>query len=89
MKMTPVQSSQVAAIGYAPDTKKLRVRFKPFASKGQEAKAEPTYEYANVSQGDYDAIFNAESIGREINQRLKKNPSAFPYRKLSDEEAAK
>lgn len=89
MKMHPVQSSQVSAIGYDPETKKLRVRFKPFANKGSEQKPEPTYEYSHVSQGDYDAIRNAESVGREINQRLKKNPSAFPYRKLSEEEAAK
>jgi len=84
MKMHTVKSSQVSAIGYEPETKKLRVRFKSFGQK-----SEPTYEYSSVSQGDYDAIRNAESVGREINQRLKKNPSAFPYRKLSEEEAAK
>lgn len=88
MQMLPVKSSQVAAIGYDPGTLKLRVRFKPFAKKGAEPQPDPTYEYSNGSQGDYSAIFGAESIGREINQRLKKQPEKYPYRKLSEEEAA-
>lgn len=85
MNMIPVKSSQVSALGFNPETLKLRVRFKPFANKkATEPQPEPTYEYSNVSQADYDAIFNAESIGRAVNQILKSNVAKHPFRKLNE-----
>lgn len=85
MKRTPVTSSQVESIGYDESTKKLQVEFKPFKKDAPNA----VYEYSNVPKELHNAIFAAESIGHEINARLKSNPTAYPHRRLSKEEAAK
>jgi hypothetical protein len=51
MDMTPVISSNLAAVGWADDT--LRVQF----LNGR------TYEYEGVSEGTYHALMNSGSVG--------------------------
>lgn len=79
-----VTSSQVASLGHDPETSTLHVEFKPF----KKDQPNPVYEYRNVTPEIYQAIITGESIGREINQRLKKFPDRHPYRRLTDEESA-
>jgi KTSC domain len=55
MEMKPVNSSNVAAIGYENET--LSVRFKDGAE----------YEYPGVSQRQYDDLMSAPSKGRALN----------------------
>ena len=61
MTMTPVQSSNVAAVGYDPATKILRVAFK----NGGE------YEYAGVPAEAHAALLNTDSIGAHLHKHIK------------------
>lgn len=61
MELTPVTSSNVAAVGYDDETKTLQVQF-----KGGE-----TYNYFGVPQELYDNLLNAESVGGFLNTYIK------------------
>jgi len=54
--LTPVESSNVEAIGYDPESKRARVRYKGGA----------TYLYEGVEPALYETIRSAPSIGRAI-----------------------
>lgn len=56
MQMQQVQSSNVRAVGYDPASRLMRVEF----SNGS------TYEYDDVSGGDFDSIVSSDSIGRSL-----------------------
>ena len=75
MKLQPVDSSQLAAVGYDPASKILTIQF-----KGKKA---TTYEYQNVTQELYDGLLNAESVGTYFGQNVKSAPEKYPYKKIS------
>lgn len=79
-----VTSSQVAAIGYSATTKEMDVEYKPF----KNGLPNSVYRYQNVPAELHAQIMDAESIGKAINSTVKKDKVAFPYRKLTPEEAA-
>jgi len=56
--MTPVESSQVAAVGYDPSGKVLAVQFKAKAGPGS------IYHYADVPPDVYQGMLAAESCGK-------------------------
>lgn len=61
ISMTPVTSSALKAIGYDPATKTMHVEF-------------PTgvrWTYAGVPQEEFDAVKDADSVGRAFGQRIK------------------
>lgn len=60
--MEPVTSSNIAAIGYNPDTAILTIEFK----KGG------TYEYYDVPSHEHDSLMGAESKGGYANQNIYK-----------------
>lgn len=62
MKLEPVTSSQVEAIGYDPATQVMRVKFK---NAGAE------YDYAGVTPELHAATLKAESIGKFLGQHIK------------------
>ncbi len=68
-----VKSSQIAAIGYDPETKTLAVQFKPRAATGETPV--PVYHYGDVSQQCADDFRGAESIGTYFGLHIK--PLAF------------
>lgn len=70
---TPVESSNIATIGYEPLTLKLAVEFK----SGQ------VYYYDNVTSEEFDALMGAESVGRHLNQHIK--PTKKCYAETSPE----
>ena len=70
--MTPVQSSQIAAIGYDPTQKVLRVQFNNNS----------IYEYQNVEPETYSTVLQAESVGSKFNELIKKNKEKYPYQKV-------
>lgn len=85
---TAVTSSLLVSLGYDAQTLQLDVEFKAFKRKGEtEQPPNRVYRYQNVSPTDYQAIINAESVGREFNQRIKALPGTYPHRQLSPEEA--
>lgn len=61
MRHVPVESSNVASIGYDAERLVLEVAFK---SGG-------TYQYLGVLPEHYKALLNAESIGKHIHQHIR------------------
>lgn len=66
IELTAVNSSQVQAIGYDPDTKTLAVTF----TRGTGA----CYHYAGVEPETFEAFKAAESIGSFFGQHIKSLP---------------
>ena len=69
MDRIPVQSSNLAAIGYDSGTEVLEVEF----LNGS------VYEYRNVSQSVYDGLMNAPSHGLYFNHEIR---MSYPYEKI-------
>lgn len=61
MKLEPVKSSNVNAVGYDADAKQLHVKYK---SGG-------TYTYHGVSPDDHKALMSASSIGKHLHAHIK------------------
>ena len=66
----PVESTQLSAVAYNPDTREMRIQF----AKGQ------IYSYSNVPSDIYDSLLNAPSVGQYFNTNVK---FSFNYVKLS------
>lgn len=60
-EMKPVTSSNVARVGYDPQTRELRVDFVNGGS----------YVYFDVPQGSADALSAAESVGKHLATKIK------------------
>jgi len=73
-----VESSQINAIGYDPETLVLAIQF-----KGWKGEVGSTYHYANVTAADFEAFKNADSIGRHFGQHIKPFTDKFPYTKVA------
>jgi len=69
MERTPVQSSNLATIGYDSATETLEVEF----LNGS------IYEYRNVSQSVYDGLMSASSHGSYFNHEIR---NAYPCEKI-------
>ena len=63
IKLTPVNSSQIRAIGYDPQTRTLAVTF----TRGEGA----IYHYSEVSPETHEAFIGAESIGNYFGAHIK------------------
>lgn len=59
--LTPVQSSNIEAIGHDPVTNELHVKFKTGA----------THIYAGVTAEQHDAMRDAESVGKHFHAHVK------------------
>jgi hypothetical protein len=59
--LKPVKSSNLAAIGYDPATKRMAVNFK---SGG-------THVYHDVGQEHFDAFADAESVGKHFHSHIR------------------
>lgn len=68
--MQPVDSSNLAAIGYDLNTQILRIRF----NSGS------LYEYSGVPKSIYNGLLSAPSKGRYFDQNVKK--AGYPYTKI-------
>lgn len=70
--MTPVQSSNINAIGHDAETKTLTVRF----HNGTE------YAYRNVEADTFVKILAAPSVGSAFHTLVKSKPDEFPYTRV-------
>lgn len=70
MERLPVESSNLASVGYDPESAVLEIEFK---SGG-------IYEYSGVPQSVYDGLINAESKGKYFHRYIKN--SEYPYSKI-------
>lgn len=70
--MTPVQSSNIAAIGHDPITLTLTVLFKSGAR----------YEYKSVPTLLFDQLVKADSVGSAFHKLIKSRPDKYPFSSL-------
>ncbi len=70
MNRTPVQSSNLASVGYDPSTSTLEVEF----LNGR------VYQYFGVPERVYHELMNAASKGSYLDQNIKKGN--YPYAKV-------
>jgi hypothetical protein len=70
MERFPVESSNLASVGYDPESAVLEIEFK---SGG-------IYEYSGVPQSVYDGLMNAASKGKYFYRYIKN--SGYPYSKI-------
>jgi len=78
-----VESSQIHSIGHDPETNTLAIRF--YRGWGRDRRPGATYHYRNATRADFEALRDAESIGRHFGQHIKPFPEKFPYTKVADE----
>ncbi len=62
METVPVNSTNITAVGYDPDSAVLCIEFKDGSA----------YEYFDVPQHEYDGLMSAESQGKYANQNIYK-----------------
>lgn len=79
--MTPVTSSQVAAIGHDPATDTLFIQF-PAKERYLPAPGQ-VYSYANFTAEDFARFMAAESKGSFLIREIKPNAAKWPYTKVS------
>lgn len=73
IKLTPVKSQKLAAIGYDVARQILAVQF---FSKGQPGSI---YHYANFSADDWAVFSNAESHGKHFIAHIQSQKEKYPY----------
>ena len=61
MQMTAVNSSMIREVGYDADSSTLRVTFTSGA----------TWDYADISQEEYESMMHAPSVGKWFNANIK------------------
>ena len=72
--MTPVESSNIAALQHDPINLTMLVAFKNGSF----------YLYQGVPDDLYMQILKADSVGSAFNKLVKADPVKFPYRKVED-----
>ncbi|MCL4535523.1 MAG: KTSC domain-containing protein [Bacteroidetes bacterium] len=70
MERTPVQSSNLASVGYDPATRTLEI----------ELRSGRTYRYINVPKAVYEGLMAAESKGSYFNEHIK--DAGYPYSRI-------
>jgi hypothetical protein len=80
--MIDVESSQIHSIGHDQATETLAVRF--YRGWGDNRRPDALYHYQNVPSAEFEALRDAESIGKHFGQRIKPFPLQYPYTKVED-----
>ena len=65
-----VDSSNIEAIGYDPESRELHVRF---------LRSGDTYVYSDVEEGVFEELMQADSKGSYLNRRIK---GSYQYSKM-------
>ncbi|GAA0410465.1 KTSC domain-containing protein [Cocleimonas flava] len=68
-EMQPVSSSNIAAVGYDPDTENAYVEFLDGS----------TYAYKGVPEYEFNNLLTAASVGSYLNRSFK---NVYPYERL-------
>jgi hypothetical protein len=82
MQMHPLTSSNLAAAGHDPETRRLRVKFRDRVRK-RDGTVIPggTYELDDMDQADFESLLAAASAGSHYHQHLRH----LPWRKVEAE----
>lgn len=73
IELAPVESSQLAAVGYDAATATLAIRF-----NGKGDKPGSLYHYANFGETDWAALRDAESKGSHFIRQIKPHADRYP-----------
>ncbi len=73
MERIPVQSSNLRSVGYDRESGTLEIEFK----SGR------VYQYSGVPEEVYEGLMSASSHGTYFDRYIRKQPSAYPYVRLS------
>lgn len=77
IQLTPVKSSQIAAIGYDANSQTLAIQF-----KGKGDAPGSVYHYANFTAEDWAEFQAAESVGSHFYRHIKPRADRFPYTRI-------
>ena len=77
--LTPVESSQLEAYGYDPESQTLAVRF-----KGKGDRPGSLYHYQNFTPDDWAAFQAAESKGSHFIRTIKPAVDRWPYTRINE-----
>lgn len=75
--LAPIESSQLAEIGYHPESQTLAIRF-----KGRGDAPGSLYHYDGFTPDDWTAFQASESKGSHFYRHIKPHTDKFPYRKV-------
>lgn len=75
IELKPVISSNIGGIGYDQENKLLKVAFKTKTGSNM-------YLYEGVEQETYDSLYQAESIGKKLNESIVRQKEKYKYIKL-------
>lgn len=76
--LSPVESSQLAAIGHCPTTNRLAIQFK---GKGEQPGS--VYHYSNFTADDFLKFQESESKGSHFKKLIKPAVIKHPYSRIS------
>lgn len=76
IEMKPVESSQLAAIGYDPQSQTLAIQF-----KGRGDTPGPVYHYFDFEPERFAEFEAAESKGSFFYQQIRSNQTRYPYQR--------
>lgn len=77
--LSPVVSSQLAAIGHCPATNRLAIQFKSWRADQPGS----VYHYSDFDAAAFEAFRTAESLGSYFKKFIKPFDDRFPYVKIS------
>lgn len=77
IKLHPVESSQIHAIGHDPISNTLSVQFKSKNGPGS------VYHYANFDAKAFDELKKSKSIGSHFGSHIKPHVKKHPFSKVS------
>jgi len=76
MDMQAVESSNIVAIGYDEEDRRLRVTFKNGGA---------TYDYLNVEPETHAAVIGADSVGSAFHRLIRAQSATYPYLKVVED----
>ena len=82
MDYKPVESSQIAEVGYDAETETLGIKFQPTRKQKDAGQPGSEYHYSSVEPDTHVALVTAESVGKYFGQFIKANPSQYLYKKI-------
>ena len=75
--LSPVESSQIHAIGHDADSNTLAIQFKSKGGPGS------VYHYANFTAEDFTAFKESKSIGAHFGKYIKPETEKHPFTKVA------
>lgn len=79
--ITPVESSQIHAMGYDAETQTLAVQFKK-----KDGSPGGVYHYADVPDDAWQELRDAPSIGSHFYKNIKPRSDIYPFTRIPDDQ---